>query len=160
MKPWKKLFLLNYKESLHSQSIILWATYFSNVYLIIKIIIVNTNNFNNLIFYTQQDAIYKVSITLFLKVRSQLTKYWVSEDRGPPPHTRLEDQVRPKLTFGTDNLLAGAKIAQSVWRLAMGWRTQESEFESRLFCSSRRPARVWGPTSLLSNGYRGRFIRG
>jgi hypothetical protein len=25
----------------------------------------------------------------------------------------------------------GAVVAQSVWRLAMGWKTEDSEFESR-----------------------------
>jgi hypothetical protein len=28
------------------------------------------------------------------------------------------------------------------------------------FCSSRRPDRLWDPPNLLSNGYRGLFLRG
>jgi hypothetical protein len=31
---------------------------------------------------------------------------------------------------------------------------------SRIFSSTRRPDWLWGPTSLLSNGYRGSFPRG
>jgi hypothetical protein len=29
--------------------------------------------------------------------------------------------------------------------------------EARIFCSPCRPDRLWGPTSILSNGYRGLF---
>jgi hypothetical protein len=31
---------------------------------------------------------------------------------------------------------------------------------SRIFSSPRRPDRLWGPPNLLSNGYRGFFLRG
>jgi hypothetical protein len=31
---------------------------------------------------------------------------------------------------------------------------------SRIFSSPRRPDRLWGPPSLLSNGYRGRKMGG
>jgi hypothetical protein len=71
---------------------------------------------------------YDVVLIKLLILRA---KHWVSEERGPPSHTRLEAQVRPNLIFGTDYLLAGAEIEQSVWRMATGWTAQGSEFESR-----------------------------
>jgi hypothetical protein len=50
-----------------------------------------------------------------------------------------------------------AGIAQSVQRLATGWKTKGSEFESlwgaRILSSPCRPDRLWGLPSLLSNGY-------
>jgi hypothetical protein len=52
-------------------------------------------------------------------------------------------------------------IAQSVQRLATGWTTQGSKFESRdgakFFSSPRHPDRFWVPSSLLSNRYRTLF---
>jgi hypothetical protein len=62
----------------------------------------------------------------------------------------------------TSMLLAGR--AQSVELIATGWTTEGSEFRvsvgSRIFTSPCRPERLWGPPSLLSNGYRGLFSLG
>jgi hypothetical protein len=48
------------------------------------------------------------------------------------------------------------------YRLATGWTTEGSEFESRQVqeFTPRRLDRLWGPPGLLFNGYRGRFPRG
>jgi hypothetical protein len=51
----------------------------------------------------------------------------------------------------------GAGIAQSVYRLATGWIAEGSE--ARFFSSPLCPDRFWGPSSLLSKGYRGLFPR-
>jgi len=47
-----------------------------------------------------------------------------------------------------------ARIAQSIYRLAMGWKVRESNPSGggQLFCT--RPHRTWGPPSLLPNVYR------
>jgi hypothetical protein len=55
-----------------------------------------------------------------------------------------------------------AGIAQSVERLATGWPARcqfESELGANIFTSPRRPDRIWGPSSLLSKGYRRIFPR-
>jgi len=49
-----------------------------------------------------------------------------------------------------------AVIAQSVWRLAMGWTSGENwEFSSSTPC----PGRLLAPPTLLSNGYRGLGVK-
>jgi hypothetical protein len=50
--------------------------------------------------------------------------------------------------------------------IATGYRLDDREVGvrvpvgSRIFFSPRRPDRLWGPPSLLSNGYRRLFLRG
>ena len=47
----------------------------------------------------------------------------------------------------------GAGIAQSVQRLATGWKVRRlNSGGGQIFCT--RPDRPWGPHSLLYNGYR------
>jgi hypothetical protein len=55
----------------------------------------------------------------------------------------------------------GIEEEQSVRRLVMGWTTEGSEFRvgSRIVSTPRRPDRLWVPPSLLSNEYRGLFLR-
>jgi hypothetical protein len=49
-------------------------------------------------------------------------------------------------------------IAQSVQRRAKGWTTWVRFLAgARFFSSPQRPDRLWGPPSLLFNGYRGLF---
>jgi hypothetical protein len=43
--------------------------------------------------------------------------------------------------------------------IATGW-TARVRFPARFIFSPQRPLRLWGPPSLLSNGYRGLFLRG
>jgi hypothetical protein len=54
-----------------------------------------------------------------------------------------------------------AVIAQSVQRRATGWTIRVLGFDSRrgleIFSSPPRPERLWGPLSLLYNGYQGLF---
>jgi hypothetical protein len=45
------------------------------------------------------------------------------------------------------------RVAQSVWRLPMGWTVRDSNpGEGEIFRTC--PDRPWGPPSLLHNGYR------
>jgi hypothetical protein len=54
----------------------------------------------------------------------------------------------------------------SVVGIATGYRLDDRGFgvrvpvRSRIFSSPRRPDRLWGPPSLLSNGYRGALSSG
>jgi hypothetical protein len=43
---------------------------------------------------------------------------------------------------------------------ATGWMNQIWSFGFQFSSSSQRPGRLWGPISLLSNGYRWLFLRG
>ena len=49
-------------------------------------------------------------------------------------------------------LMSGAGITQSVWRLATGWVRWSNPGWGEIFRA--RPDRLWGPLSLLCNGYR------
>jgi hypothetical protein len=58
----------------------------------------------------------------------------------------------------------GAEVAQLVQCLATDLTTRRSTFDpgggKEDFSSSLSPVRLWGPPSLLYNGYRGSFLRG
>jgi hypothetical protein len=58
----------------------------------------------------------------------------------------------------------GAALAQAVWCLTTGWTTGRSGFDprqgQRIFLYPLCPDQLWGPPSLLYNGYRGSFHRG
>jgi hypothetical protein len=62
-------------------------------------------------------------------------------------------------SFRIPKTRTGAKISQSVGRLATGWTTEgvgvRVPTEAKIFSSLRRPDRLWGTRSFLSNGHRG-----
>jgi hypothetical protein len=70
--------------------------------------------------------------------------------------------ANPFFFFHFRNFSLWAGIAESVKRLATGWTTEGSEFESRWGQEFSPPCsdRFWDPPSLLSNGYWGIFSWG
>jgi hypothetical protein len=68
----------------------------------------------------------------------------------------MDPRFRGLGTSWRDNVV-GAATGYSLDDRGVGVRVQ---VWSRIICSPRHPDRLWGPSSLISQGYRGLFLRG
>jgi hypothetical protein len=81
---------------------------------------------------------------------------------NPSSRTMVLGSTRPQTEISTRNLPVGKEAA----RIATGYGLDDQEagvrvsVGSKIFSSPNRPYRLWGPSNLLSNGYRGLFPRG
>jgi hypothetical protein len=92
-----------------------------------------------------------------LACSSTLKRWALSKLHGV---TTLYIQRRENIKFKINNVCTstdGIAIGYGLDDRGVGVRVPVG---SRIFTSPRRPDRFWGPPSLLSNGYRGRFPRG
>jgi hypothetical protein len=62
------------------------------------------------------------------------------------------------IVWGTSDT-AGIATGYGLDVRGVGVRVLVGSRMSRIFSSPRRPDRFWGPPSLLTNGYRGLFLR-
>jgi hypothetical protein len=65
--------------------------------------------------------------------------------------------------FISYSMLARSRDSSVGMATGYGWTTDvrvRVPVGSRIFSSPHRPDRIWGPPSLISNEYRGQFLRG
>jgi hypothetical protein len=116
-------------------------------------------------------AVTHLLLTLTVRVQSQVI--WVfcwtkwQWGRFSPNISGSSDNSHPaNCSTLINHCVIDARSRGSVFRIATGYGLDDRgvgvrvPLGSRIFSSPRRPERLWVPPNLLSNGYRGPFLRG